>query len=82
MLPPVENLWSIVVTNLRHVDCEDVSSVRADVDVAPQPHVVVLPLDSVEPELAEMAELETGIVITYRHKITSLLHLHKGTNTL
>lgn len=49
---------------LWHIDSEHVSAVRSDVDVAPQPHVVVLALDAVEPELAEVAQLERLIVVT------------------
>lgn len=51
--------------HLRHVDGEDVAAVRADVDVAPQPHVVVLPLHAVEAELAEVAQRERRVVLAY-----------------
>lgn len=49
----------------RHVHGEHVAAVRADVDVAPQPHVIVLPLDTVKPELAEVGQLETVVVLAW-----------------
>lgn len=53
----------LVSTDLRHVEREHEPSVRADVDVAPQPHVVVLPLHAVEAELAEVAQLERRVLL-------------------
>lgn len=54
--------------SLGYRNVEDITAVGADVDVAPQPHVLVLPLDPVEslfPESGQVGSVECRTYINF-----------------